>query len=76
MEKTFVELREKLNKKAVHKDSGSAVYTKSISGYMVVVKQNGPRAFGVFIDGDKLDNYPTKRDAITAAQKFIKQYKG
>lgn len=34
MEKTFVELREKLNKKAVHKDSGSVVYSKSISGYM------------------------------------------
>lgn len=43
---------------------------------MVIVKQHGPRAFGVFIDGDKLDNYPTKRDAMTAAQKFIKQYKG
>lgn len=76
MEKTFKELREKLNKKDVHKASGTTVYSKSISGYMTIVKQHGPRAFGVFIDGDKLDNYPTKRDAITAAQKFVKQYKG
>ena len=76
MVKSFKQIREKVKKKAVHKDSGSTVYAKSISGYMVVVKQNGPRAFGTFIDGDKLDNYSTKRDAVSAAQKFIKQYKG
>ena len=75
MEKTFIELREKLSKKAVHKASGSIVFSKSISGYMVIVKQHGPKAFGAFIDGDKLDNYSSKRDAIKAAQKFIKQYK-
>lgn len=76
MKKTFTELREKVQKKAVHKAAGTNVFTKSISGYMVIVKQNGPKAFGTFIDGDKLDNYPTKRDAVSAAQKFIKQYKG
>ena len=75
MKKTFNELREAA-KKAVHKASGSTVFAKSISGYMTVIKQNGPKAFGVFIDGDKLDNYSSKRDAISAAQKFIKQFKG
>lgn len=76
MKKTFRELREKVQKKAVHKASGSIVFSKSISGYMVTVKQHGPRAFGTFIDGDKLDNYPTKNDAVMSAKKFIKQYKG
>ena len=76
MEKTFIQLQEKLRKKAVHKATGSVVFSQSISGYMVIVKQHGPRAFGAFIDGDKLDNYNSKRDAINASKKFIKQYKG
>ena len=71
---TFVELREK-TKKDVHKGKGKIVHGSAAKqGVMVVVKQEGPRKFVTYVDGDRLDEYQTKRDAVTAGKQFAAKF--
>jgi len=78
---TFVELREKTNRaggknKDVHKGKGAIVHGSSTKqGVMVVVKKEGPTKFVTYVDGDRLDEYKTKRDAVTAGKQFAQQFK-
>ena len=72
---TFTELREKVSKKAVHKGKGKIVHgSPSKQGIMIVVKQEGPRKFVTYVDGDRLDQYSTKRDAVTAGKEFSAKF--
>tara|TARA_Y100001973_G_C5087772_1_gene275803 strand:- start:35 stop:244 length:210 start_codon:yes stop_codon:yes gene_type:complete len=66
--KTFSDLREA-------KSYGRPVFNKRIGKIkMTIVKEL--KGFCVYIDGDKLDVYRTKREAEKAGTTFIKQYKG
>lgn len=76
----FAELREKTNRaggknKDVHKGKGKVVHGSSTKkGIMVVVKQEGPRKFVTYVNGDRLDEYPTKKDAVNAGNRFSKEF--
>ena len=35
----------------------------------------GIKKYGLYIDGDKLDNYKSEREAMLSANEFIKQYR-
>lgn len=77
---TFIELREKTNRaggknKDVHKGKGKVVHgSPTKQGVMVVVKQEGPTKFVTYVDGDRLDEYRSKKDAVTAGKQFAKQF--
>ena len=48
---------------------------KTIMGVKIIVSPKlGKR--DLYIDGDYLDSYRTEREAIKAAETYIKQYKG
>ena len=70
--KKFKELREK---KLKGKPGGETVYKKKINGIsLVVTKEDG--MFCTYVDGDKLDEYPTLNTARKAWQEFIKAAQG
>jgi len=60
---------------AGRKPSGEMVFKKKISGLPVMIhkEKNG---FVVYIDGDRLDNYKSQKEAEKMAKEFVKQYKG
>ena len=71
MTKTFKDIREL----AGRKPSGEMVFKKKISGLPVMIhkEKNG---FVVYIDGDRLDDYKSQKEAEKMAKEFVKQYKG
>ena len=69
--KTFLELRELTGRKP----EGQIVFDKKVN--KIPVKINKERnGFVAYIDGDRLDNYRSQKEAEKAAMEFIKQYKG
>lgn len=55
-------------------EAKSYVYDKKMAGVKVqIAKEKG--GYSVYLDGDKLDNYKSQKEAETAASEFIKQYK-
>lgn len=68
--KTFRDLRESLDREP----SGQKVFDKKISGVPVLITKESNK-FVVYIDGDRLDDYKTEREAQNMAQQFVKQYK-
>ena len=69
--KTFVELRELVGRKAI----GPRVFSKRINRIPMTI-HNEMGKFVVYIDGDRLDAYRSKREAEKAGMTFMKQYKG
>ena len=71
MTKTFRNIRDL----AGRKPSGEMVFKKKISGLPVMIhkEKNG---FVVYIDGDRLDDYKSQKEAEKMAKEFVKQYKG
>ena len=71
MTKTFRNMREL----AGRKPSGEMVFKKKIGGLPVMIhkEKNG---FVVYIDGDRLDDYKSQKEAEKMAKEFVKQYKG
>lgn len=71
MTKTFKDIREL----AGRHPSGEMVFKKKISGLPVMIhkEKNG---FVVYIDGDRLDDYKSQKEAEKMAKEFVKQYKG
>jgi hypothetical protein len=71
MTKTFRNMREL----AGRKPSGEMVFKKKISGLPVMIhkEKNG---FVVYIDGDRLDDYKSQKEAEKMAKEFVKQYRG
>ncbi|OUT92815.1 MAG: hypothetical protein CBB96_08945 [Gammaproteobacteria bacterium TMED36] len=70
--KKFKQLRE-AKKKGM--PPGDHVYDKKISGVEVMVhKEKGK--FVLYIDGDKLDDFPNLNTAKKAGDEFVKQAKG
>lgn len=68
--KTFADLRESLGRKP----TGKVVFDKKLSGIPVKIHDEGKR-FVVYIDGDRLDDYKTAKEAENMASQFVKQYK-
>ncbi|OUT94625.1 MAG: hypothetical protein CBB96_05535 [Gammaproteobacteria bacterium TMED36] len=70
--KKFKQLREAKKKRM---PPGDHVYDKKISGVEVMVhKEKGK--FVLYIDGDKLDDFPNLNTAKKAGDEFVKQAKG
>jgi hypothetical protein len=53
---------------------GEHVFSKKVDGVDVMIHKQGSK-FVAFIDGDKLDSYPTQAQAEKMAMQFVKQYK-
>lgn len=66
--KSFTQIREKKRL-----PSGKPLITKRINKHIVSVFKND-KGFAVFVDGDKLDVYKTKRDAEKSAIAFAKEF--
>lgn len=66
--KTFLEIR-----KIKTVPDGTKVMSKKINKHMVSVYKN-EKGFTVYVDGDKLDTYKTKRDAEKSATQFAKEF--
>jgi len=71
MTKTFRNIREL----AGRKPSGEMVFNKKISGLPVMIHKE-KNVFVVYIDGDRLDDYKSQKEAEKMAKEFVKQYKG
>ena len=70
--KSFQKLRNATSKKE------KIVSKKRINNIPVQVSNfidKGIKKYGLYIDGDKLDNYKSERDAMLSANEFIKQYR-
>lgn len=52
--------------------SDTVVYDKKINRIPVKIIQSGKK-FTLYIDDDKLDNYPSEKEALTNAKAFIKE---
>jgi|TARA_R110001632_G_scaffold214163_1_gene340827 hypothetical protein len=61
--KSFQEIRE------------AASYSKRVKGIVTTVSKKGNR-FVATIDGDRLDDYKTEKEAIKMIDAFMKNYKG
>ena len=48
---------------------------KNIPVQVSTFMDKGIKKYGLYIDGDKLDNYKSERDAMLSANEFIKQYR-
>jgi len=66
--KTFLELR-----KIKTVPDGNKIMSKRINKHMISV-YNDNKGFTVYVDGDKLDTYKTKRDAEKSASQFAKEF--
>ena len=69
--KTFIQLREKLQRRP----SGQEVFNKKIDRIPVKIHKE-KAGFVVYIDGDRLDAYKSRKEAEKMAQQFVKTYKG
>lgn len=67
--KTFGQIREL----AGRKPSGEKIVSKRIGKVQVQIYKE-PTGFVAYIDGDRLDRYRNEREAMKAAQEFIKAY--
>tara|TARA_Y100000816_G_scaffold246306_1_gene194619 strand:- start:5608 stop:5832 length:225 start_codon:yes stop_codon:yes gene_type:complete len=70
--KSFQKLRNATSKKE------KIVSKKRINNIPVQVSNfidKGIKKYGLYIDGDKLDNYKSEREAMLSANEFIKQYR-
>ena len=71
MTKTFKSIRELTGRHP----AGEMVFNKKIGGVSAMIHKE-KNVFVVYIDGDRLDNYKTQREAERMAKEFVKQYKG
>lgn len=69
--KTFRQVREKLDRHP----SGQMVMNKKINRVPVMIHKE-KSGFVVYIDGDRLDDYKSQKEAEKMAVQFVKQYKG
>tara|TARA_B100000519_G_C14155632_1_gene396733 strand:+ start:60 stop:284 length:225 start_codon:yes stop_codon:yes gene_type:complete len=70
--KSFQKLRNATSKKE------KIVSKKRINNIPVQVSNfidKGIKKYGLYIDGDKLDNYKSEKEAMLSANEFIKQYR-
>lgn len=67
--KTFAQIRELSGRKP----SGKQVVNKKIGKVQVQVYKE-PSGFVAYIDGDRLDRYKNEKEALKAAEEFIKVY--
>ena len=70
--KSFQKLRNATSKKE------KIVSKKRINNIPVQISNfidKGIKKYGLYIDGDKLDNYKSEREAMLSANEFIKQYR-
>lgn len=70
--KTFFELREKKSRKM---PPGKHVFDKKVSGVDLMIHKTGSK-FTVYIDGEKLDSFASKREAEKMGTQFAKELKG
>lgn len=66
--KTFLEVR-----KIKLTPQGKKVLAKRINNHMVMIYKDD-KGHTVYVDGDKLDTYKTKRDAEKSATQFAKEF--
>lgn len=67
--KTFAQIRELSGRNP----SGKQVVNKKIGKVQVQVYKE-PSGFVAYIDGDRLDRYKNEKEALKAAEEFIKAY--
>lgn len=67
--KTFAQIRELSGRKP----SGKLVAKKKVGKIKVEVYKE-PSGFVAYVDGDRLDRYKNEKEAIKAAEEFIKAY--
>jgi len=67
--KTFAQIRELSGRKP----SGKLVANKKVGKIKVEVYKE-PSGFVAYVDGDRLDRYKNEKEAIKAAEEFIKAY--
>ena len=70
--KSFQKLRNATSKKE------KIVSKKRINNIPVQISNfidKGIKKYGLYIDGDKLDNYKSEKEAMLSANEFIKQYR-
>lgn len=67
--KTFGQIRELSGRKP----SGKLVTNKRFGKIKVEVYKE-PSGFVVYVDGDRLDRYRNEKEALKAAEEFIKAY--
>ena len=67
--KTFAQIRELSGRKP----SGKQVVNKKIGKVQVQVYKE-PSGFVAYIDGDRLDRYRNEKEALKAAEEFVKAY--
>ena len=70
--KTIFEIREK---KVNKMPPGKHVFAKKISGVNLMIHKTGTK-FTVYIDGEKLDSFPSHREAERVGTQFAKELKG
>lgn len=68
--KTFKQFKSSLSEA-----TKNVVVSKKIDGIKVEIVKDGSK-FIAFIDGDKLDSYPSVEKAEKMSLQFLKQYKG
>lgn len=66
----FQILRKSLSEK---KNKGETVFSKRISRIPVEIIKTGNNSFDAYVDGDKLDNYRSQKEAERMTIEFIKQ---
>jgi len=67
--KTFAQIRELSGRKP----TGKKVTSQKIGKIKVEVYKE-PSGFVAYVDGDRLDRYKNEKEAMKAAQEFIKAY--
>lgn len=67
--KTFLQIREL----AGRKPSGKSVASKKIGKIKIEVFKE-PDGFVAYVDGDRLDKYKNEKEAVKAAEEFVKVY--
>ena len=67
--KTFAQIRELTGRKP----SGKQVVNKKIGRIQIQVYKE-PSGFTAYVDGDRLDRYRSEKEALKAAEEFIKAY--
>ena len=67
--KTFAQIRELTGRKP----SGDQVFSKKFGKIQVQVYKD-KNQFISYVDGDRLDSYRNEKEAIKAAEEFIKAY--
>ena len=60
------------------RESQKAVFNKKLMGVPVKIssiKSKGKTSFSLYIDGNKLDDYKSEKEAMMTAKEFVKQYR-